>query len=61
MPQGSILGTMLFLIFINDLTEPVVLCGTSLYADDTAIFYRSEGVDELQTSLQYVCYPYHTG
>ena len=53
MPQGSILGLLLFLIFINDLCESVEPCGTSMYADDTAIFYMSHDVDELQLSLQY--------
>ena len=52
-PQGSILGPLMFLIFINDLGDSVELCGTSLYADDTAIFYMSENVEELQISLQY--------
>ena len=37
MPQGSVLGPMLFVIYINDLTE-VVKCGTYLFADDTKIY-----------------------
>ena len=33
-PEGSILGPTLFLLFINDL--PDVICDLAIYADDTA-------------------------
>ena len=52
-PQGSILGPLLFLIFINDLNDCVELCGTSMYADDTAVFFFARDVDELRLSMQY--------
>ena len=35
--QGSVLGSILFVIYINDLPE-VVKCGTYLFADDTKTF-----------------------
>ncbi len=52
-PQGSILGPLLFLIFINDLNQIIELCGTSMYADDTALFYFADDLEELKVSLQY--------
>ncbi|XP_023316036.1 uncharacterized protein LOC111693962 [Trichogramma pretiosum] len=37
-PQGSVLGPLLFAIFINDLREALVSSKHIIYADDTAIF-----------------------
>ena len=39
-------------MYINDLCDVIELCGTSMYADDTAIFNFRTDIDDVRLGLQ---------
>ena len=50
MPQGSILGPLLFLLYVNNLKQAVD-CDLFLYADDSCLVYQHKDVKEIERNL----------
>ena len=51
-PQGSILGPMLFLLYINYLENALEHCDVKLYADDTVLYSTSQDEAEAHTNIR---------
>lgn len=51
-PQGSILGPLLFLIYINEISQIGLSGDITLYADDTSLFYFGHTINAILTTVQ---------
>ena len=50
-PQGSILGPILFLLYVNDMKSAVTNCDLRLYADDTCLLFSHQNIKSIESNL----------
>ena len=51
-PQGSILGPLLFISYINDIIEYLMGSRINPYVDDTAFYYSSDNIIDVMNTLK---------
>ena len=54
-PQGSILGPLIFIIYINDIPNVLQIAKFILYADDANIFIKGNDITEVDEQLRDLC------
>lgn len=53
-PQGSVLGPLLFLLFVNDLPKNISNGHITMFADDTTVAVSARSLEELTTTVNNV-------
>ena len=51
-PQGSIVGPLLLMIFVNYLPDVLNKCTVNLYADDSMIYFSHRNPQEVKEVLE---------
>ena len=51
-PQGSVLGPLLFTLYINNFSKNIPTGTPILYADDTAILFEARSINDLNKQIK---------
>ena len=60
-PQGSCLGSLLFVIYLNDLENCLKFSQASIYADDTNVTIASYDMEKMILEVQQNCSTFLSG